>query len=524
MGKYIGIDLGTTYSVAAYIDDNGQPKVIPNMYGQNTTPSVVLFDEDGETIVGMPAKNESNSNPSNYVAFAKRQMGSSRPEWHIEGNDYKPEEISAIILKKIKDDCASALDDEILGAVVTVPAYFTDIQRNATKQAAELAGLPLLGIINEPTAAAIAYGLNKNDEKKQTVLIYDLGGGTFDVSLMEIGGNEIKTIATDGNSMLGGYNFDCSIVKWFSDRVKDSTGFEITEDSEEYHNLLIAAESAKIILSSGKKATKLSCNIGGKKYTEELSAEVFNSLIEPLLFTTIGYLDNIKEEANIEYEDVDKIILVGGSTKIPYVKKYIYEETGIKPTGGGISPDEAVAKGAAFHVTKLASEKIASQTESSSAPNLIDDKVSTPQLPALPAIQFTDCTSHGIGIVAQKGNQEFNSVIMKKNMSLPNKCENTYVTVEDNQKSIYLKITQGDYEELDYVTVIGEAVIQLPPKPRNSPIRVTISCDTDSIIHVNVFDVSDNVDLGEIEIDRKGGLSNDEIDVAKTKMGKLNIG
>lgn len=513
MGKYIGIDLGTTYSVAAYIDENGQPKVIPNMYGQNTTPSVVLFDEDGEVIVGLPAKNESNSNPANYVAFAKRQMGSSRSEWHIEGNDYKPEEISAIILKKIKDDCISALDDEILGAVVTVPAYFTDIQRNATKQAAELAGLPLLGIINEPTAAAIAYGLSKNGEKKQTVLIYDLGGGTFDVSLMEIDGNEIKTIATDGNSMLGGYNFDCSIVKWFSDKLKESTGGEIQEGTDEYHNLLIAAESAKIILSSGKKATKLSCIIEGKRHTEELSAEAFNSLIEPILFTTIGYLDNVKEETNIEYEDIDKIILVGGSTKIPYVKKYIYEETGITPTNGGISPDEAVAKGAAVHAVKLASKKIDPQ-----------DKASASMHSALPSIHFTDCTSHGIGIVIQKGNQELNSVIMKKNMPLPASCENTYVTVEDNQENLYLRITQGDDEELDYVTIIGETIIQFPPKPKNYPLRVTVSCDTDSIIHVNVFDVGSNVDLGEVEIDRKGSLSDDEFYRVKNKMGKLDIG
>ena len=321
MGKYIGIDLGTTFSVAAYIDANGNPQVIDNQEGENITASAVLF-EDGHIIVGSDAKKESMLDPEHFVGFAKRNMGNNHISYEIDGIKFKPEEISAIILKKIKNDVEQALGEEVLGAVITVPAYFTDAQRMATKDAAKMAKIPVLSIINEPTAAALAYGITKGDEEKKKILVYDLGGGTFDVSIMQFDNNVIEILSSMGNAELGGFDFDTKISEWFIQEAK-TENVDVSAEADAMQELLMKAEDAKKSLSSGRNKVRITVAVQGKKITRELTREQFENMIEPILFQTTSLMNAALEEANLEYEELDKILLVGGSTRIPLVKSMI---------------------------------------------------------------------------------------------------------------------------------------------------------------------------------------------------------
>lgn len=517
MGKYIGIDLGTTYSVAAYIDNSGNSQIIPNREGSRTTPSAVLF-EDGRTIVGDDAKRESITNPEHYVAFAKRSMGNNTKKWLVDGDVYRPETISAIVLKKIKEDCEIALDDEISGVVITVPAYFTDIQRTATKDAAQLAGLEVLSIINEPTAAALAYGISKGDSEKKRVLVYDLGGGTFDVSIMEFDGNNIEILSSMGNPELGGYDFDKEIVDWFIEEAY-SQGIDVAADVDAMQSLWINAEDTKKALSNGKSRAKITIYAMGKKVSAELTKDYFENRIEPYITETMASVDAALEEAGLSYEEIDKILLIGGSTRIPKVKETIEEWTGIMPSQD-INPDEAVAIGAAYHVLECARIQVKNDEKGNNRNLNVSD---------LPEIEqkynFIDRTSHGIGveIINDVGEPE-NSVILPKNTIVPAEASSEYYTISDYQTEILLTVRQGESNNIKYTTKIGEAVLKLRPKPSGSPIKVLVSCDNDSIIHVHVIDMEDNINLGEMRIDRTSNMSKEEIETAQNKIGKLNIG
>ena len=514
MGKYVGIDLGTTYSVVAHIDENGIPHVIQNSEGFPLTPSAILFGDDG-AVVGDAAKSESFLEPSNYVALVKRHMGDRSFKYVAsDGATYTPESLSAIILKKLKYDAEKSLGDNIDGAVVTVPAYFNDSQRKATLDAAQIAGLNVLAIINEPTAAALSYGIDKGDETQKIIAIYDLGGGTFDICLMKFQGTKIETLASMGNPQLGGCDFDNEIVNFVKEEAKKH-GVDVESDSDAMQNLILDAEKTKKILSQKSKA-KISLAVNGKRLAIEITREDFERLIRPLVYRTIVLLEDALDRAGIARKDLNKILLVGGSTRIPLVTSMITEDTGITPSCD-IHPDEAVAIGAAYHVIDVVKKRQVDGT--------ID--IGNADVPELKKeYKFIDRTAHSIGIIAydELGDKEYNSIILKCNTPIPAQAEEVYKTIVDNQASLDLRVTQGESEELEYVSEIGAANISLKVKPKGSPLRVAVICDADSIIHVRVIDEEDNEDLGEMRIDRINNLNKSELEEQRFRVGKLNIG
>lgn len=518
MGKYIGIDLGTTFSCMAYIDENGQPVVIPNGDGKNTTPSTVLF-EDGSMIVGQEAKNQSIIDPANFEQFVKRHMGERDYQFSTaDGEKYSPEAISAIILSKMKTDAEAHLGESVDGAVITVPAYFNEAQKKATIDAGRIAGLEVLGIINEPTAAALAFGITKDVEKEQTVMVYDLGGGTFDVTILRFDAENITVLSTAGDRRLGGYDFDGCIIRAVMDAAAEQ-GLNIGKDQTARQDLQLKAEEAKKSLSTREKAN-IVINISGHPFKYTLTREDFGDLIEPLLFRTTGSMETACDEAGLEYDDLDKILLVGGSTRMPLVRDFIEEETGIKPSSE-VHADEAVAIGAAYHVVELLKreQKKAEQQEDGSQQIL---KVEIPE--PSKKYTFTDVTSHGIGIVCtDNDDQEFNSVILPKNTQVPAAFTNQYCTAYPFQETLYVQITQGEEEDLRFVTVIGTAEIEIAPREKTVDIEVTISCDENSIIHVRVYDLDLQQDLGEVYIDRVSNLTEEEIHQNRQRVSRLDI-
>lgn len=523
MGKYVGIDLGTTYSVVAYIDENGNPKIVQNSEGENSTASTVFF-EGGSAIVGVDAKNSSIMNPENYVACAKRSMGSKQTHYQIDGNFFSPEEISSLILSKLRKDTEKALGEEILGAVITVPAYFTDAQRNATIDAAKMINLPVLALINEPTAAALSYGISKGGNESKKILVYDLGGGTFDVSIMEFSKDDIEILSTIGDSELGGQDFDNKIIEWFKAEAKKQNA-DVERDITAKQNLFLQAEAVKKQLSK-KESVRMALTIEGRPIRAELKREDFDSMIEPLIFQSITLVERAMEEANLEYSDLDKILLVGGSTRIPLVEKMIFEETDIQPSTD-IHQDEAVAIGAAFHAVDCAKnykQSTSSKSDNSNEIKPIIDKDSIPEVSN--SYTFTDRTSHGIGIETWDSElgHYVNSIILPKNSIVPAEGQQDFSTVSDYQEVLKLTVRQGETNDIKYTTAIGETELKIRPKPKGSPVRVVISCDTNSIIHVHVIDLEDNENLGEMRIDRVANLSEEEIKESQNKLGKLNIG
>jgi hypothetical protein len=509
MGKYVGIDLGTTFSAVAYVDENGNPQVIRNSEGDNITPSVVLF-EDGNPVVGGQAKKEGRFCPGCYADFIKRHMGEKSFIFRDEsgGNTYKPEEISSIILKQLKIDAENALGDNIDGAVITVPAYFTDLQRQATKDAAKIAGISVLALINEPTAAAIAFGVTKNILSKQIIMIYDFGGGTFDVSILEIDKGNIKVLSTSGNSTLGGYDIDKAIYDYVVSKASDE-GVDIEADLEAKQLLMMESEEVKKSLSRKNKAT-VTTYVGGKKYSQVIEKEVFEEeIIDNIIERTISIMEGAINEANLEYEQVDKILLVGGSTRIPLVRERIKEETGIEPSQE-IHPDEAVCIGAAIHAVDVAKK----------------DKKAENLPPVKGGYDLEDVTSHGIGVVVydNERKENYNSIIIEKNTPIPVEKAQDYL-IPANSSGVEVQITSGEFEELDYTVIIGAAVLETIPKDYDVPVRIVISCDSNSIIHATAIDLEENMNLGEINIDRsEHNMTEEEVSTAKIRINSLNIG
>lgn len=527
MGKYVGIDLGTTFSAVSYIDDKGNPVIIPNKQGENTTPSAVLFGGK-KPVVGSVAKRKSITDPKNYEAFAKRHMGEKTYSFTTkDGESFKAEEISAIILSKLKNDAEEYLGESVDGAVITVPAYFGDPQRQATKDAAKAAGLTVLDMINEPTAAAIAFGISRNVGKSQKVMIYDFGGGTFDVSILDIDEDSIRVIATNGDHKLGGYDIDMALVEYVKQEAK-AEGLDVDKDIKAFQNLMIQAETAKKELSVDE-STEITLYIQGEEFSIEIDRETFDELIETILDTTLSIMQKTLEDVNLDYDDLDKILLVGGSTRIPAIKTLIQEESGIVPSSE-VHPDEAVAIGAAFHavdvVRQMASGTFKSEASSSNVPAVAVNADSVPELDK--NYSFQDVTSHGIGVVIYDStlDKSINSVIMKKNTPIPAEVvQDGYSTTAEYQEGIRLVVTQGEKEELDYVTIIGEADLKIRPRAKLVPIRCIVSCDRDAIIHVRAIDMDENVDLGEITINRdKHNMTEEEVQQAAIRINKLNIG
>ena len=489
MSKVIGIDLGTTNSCVATIE-NGEPVVIANAEGARTTPSVVAFNKDGERLIGITAKRQAVTNPERTMISVKRHMGT---DWKtdIDGTEYTPQEISAFILQKLKADAEAYLGHEIKQAVITCPAYFTDAQRKATKDAGRIAGMDVLRIINEPTAAALAYGADKGED--QTILVYDLGGGTFDVSILEIynvdGQPQIEVKATAGNNKLGGDDFDERIIEWLVSEFKRETGIDLSKDNQAMSRLKEAAEKAKIELS-GTQSSQINLPFitmkdGNPEHLDiTLSRARFEDLIAKHIEDTMAPTRQAMKDAGVKKGDVDKVILVGGSTRVPAVQTAIEKETGKAPYKG-INPDEAVAMGAALQAGIIAG----------------DDEVSD--------ILLLDVTPLTLGIETLGG---VTTTMIERNTTIPARRSEIFSTASDNQPAVEIHVLQGEREfAKDNVTLGQFHLTDIPPAPRGVPqVEVTFDIDANGIVNVSAKDMGTGKEQS-IKIESQTSLSEDEI-------------
>ena len=513
MGRSIGIDLGTTYSAVAILGEDGKPMILQNSEGKNTTPSVVLFPESSaggeEPLVGEMAKHSADTAPLDVDQFVKRQMGN--PEWRFEstnGNTYSAEEISAIILKRLKNDAEMALGEEVTDAVITVPAYFDDTRRVATKQAGAIAGLNVLRVLNEPTAAAMSYGLNQ--AQNGTVLVYDLGGGTFDVTIMTIENGTFDVLATDGNRNLGGFDFDNRIINYVLEQLEaQGAGSGLKMDDALVAQIREKAELAKISLSMVAQAN-IMISARGKQYRIKITREQFEDMTKDLLRTTEELVEDTMEAAHKLWCDIDHLLLIGGSTRMPMVKEMMYRISGKKPELS-VNPDEAVALGAAIQAYICETE---SSQGSSNLPAPINDMVLT----------ISDVTSQALGVIMLNDmDRDENFVVIPKNAKIPSKGEQHAFTVVDQQKSINVQVTQGEDSDVKYVAVIGSKDIPIPAYPKGSPFKVSYAYDIDQTVYVELYDETAHRIVGTFEIDRSMNLSDEAVSNAMKRVGNMSI-
>ncbi len=482
--KILGIDLGTTNSAFAVME-GGDPEIIVNSEGDRTTASVVAFS-DGEQIVGKPAKNQAVQNPENTIESIKRHMGEEDYTVELEGEEYTPEQVSAMILQKIKRDAEEYLGDDIEKAVITVPAYFSDRQRQATKDAGEIAGFDVERIINEPTAASMAYGLD--DESDQTVLVYDLGGGTFDVSILELGGGVYEVVATNGDNDLGGDDWDEAIIDWLAEDFADEHGIDLREDRQALQRLHEAAEEAKIELSNRKETTItlpfIAADDDGPKDLEaSLTRAKFESLTSDLVERTVDPTEQALEDAGFTKSDIDEVILVGGSTRMPMIQEKVEELTGKEPKKN-VNPDEAVALGAAIQGGVLSGD--------------VED------------IVLVDVTPLSLGVEVKGGLFER---LIEKNTTIPTEESKIFTTAQANQTQVQIRVFQGEREIAEENELLGAfALSGIPPAPAGTPqIEVTFSLDENGIVNVEAEDKGSG-NKEDITIEGGVGLSDDQIE------------
>ncbi len=488
MAKIIGIDLGTTNSCVA-VYEGGEPVVITNPEGSRTTPSVVGFQKNGERLVGQIAKRQAIQNPDNTVMSIKRHMGSNYSVT-IDGKKYTPQEISAMILTKMKTDAEAYIGEKVTQAVITVPAYFSDSQRQATKDAGKIAGLEVLRIINEPTAAALAFGVDK-DNVNEKVMIYDLGGGTFDVSILEISDGVFEVLATNGNTHLGGDDFDNRIIAWIADSFKKDTGIDLRNDKVAMQRLKDAAEKAKIELS-GMTTTSIYLPFitadatGPKNLDLTLSRSKFEELTRDLVEATIGPCNQALKDAGLSINDIQKVLLVGGSTRIPAVQEAVKKLSNGKEPFKGINPDECVAIGAAIQAGVLGGE--------------VKD------------LLLLDVTPLSLGIETLGG---ICTRIIERNTTIPVKKSQVFSTAADGQTSVEIHVLQGEREKASANTTLGRFVLDgIPAAPRGVPqIEVTFDIDANGIVNVTAKDSSTGKEQ-HITITASSNMSKEDIDRA----------
>lgn len=502
-----GIDLGTTFSCVSIVNDNGDAEVIRNSEGQTATPSVVLFAEEG-TYVGQQAKAQRVMYADDVVEFVKRQMGNA--SWRApapDGTEHTPETISSVILRKLVDDANDILGKNIRDVVVTVPAYFDDSRRTATKQAAEIAGLNLLEMINEPTAAALSFGVGS--DFNGSLLVYDLGGGTFDVTLVDVSDGVFTVVGTDGERNLGGRNWDDLLINYLRSAFQDRTGIEISRESEDEAMLRDRAEAAKMALTQSSK-TAVFISHSGRNEKVVVTRDEFEQLTKDLLDRTKWLIEDVMEAAGRTVNSVDKLLLVGGSTRMPMVSEMISSTWGITPDKS-VHPDEAVALGAALHAAQLSGSSDRSAEPSGNPWREAPGSTTTPGASA-PEFIIHDVTSHGVGVVAlNAGGVAVNNVMIPAQTTIPTHVDQVFYTQQDNQREWEVEVTVGDEENLDLVTVIGTSTISLPPMPADSGMRIFFHYDVDGMIHVEVEVAETGQALGEFPVQREGALDDEDM-------------